>query len=320
MAGGIFGSPYAPASPWFQQGVPAAPAPAPAAAAPAGTAPKTPRYRFTAQGGVFQVPEGVSDEDANEMLRRWDEHVATLEKAANEGTEFDRAARLRQLEDVKEGRDNAYKIAQLSNSTSRYGTDVQAKQQMADLKERQRQYDLTHGLDLERIGLDRAKTATDYLSTPDRYVQAGDFLDLSGQVMAGGGGASYQGGRAQPKTMQDFAVLQSGGNPGRQIGQPGAGGAGGGTDPRVKAATDLMKQYGPSDGYGHDQNSYAVLDAAKQIFALPSLTPGQQKSIRSSPQYQQMLSSAGGRLGENVAEWQYQNKRSLPGQGSVRAA
>lgn len=276
-----------------------------------------PRFVNTANGPMT-LPSDWSEDDANAWVKSYDQHIATLTQAWQQSSGLQRKQIEAQIEDARKGRENAMEIARLQAETSRYGIDQQTKVAMDRLKEDQRQFDA-------RQGMDRAKVATEYLSSPDRFVQASNFLDLSSHVLNG----TYRGASPtpQPKTMADFDALTAGGNPGRQVGLPAGGGAqgrttegpGSGTDARVKAMKAVLDAAPPSDEPGLDNNAYAVLDAAKAIYGM-NLTPRQQAAIGSDKEYQQMLGSAGRRLGHNTEAWWQRQQRSLPGQGRANAA
>lgn len=281
-----------------------------------------PRFAMTSNGPVL-IPTDWSDEDAATYVHAWDQQIATIKQAMQEASGFQRLQLQSQLEDAEKGRQNALRIARLNNETSRYGTDVQRRTAMAQLKENARQFDLRHGLDVQQLGLDRAKTATEYLATPDRWAQAGNYLALSGRVLAGQPGAGSYGTSVAPRpnTEQDFAVLQSGGNPyaGRGDAAAAAGGTGAGADARTKALKAVISGYTPSNGVGLDANDYAVLNATRAIMGM-NLTPQQQATIRSDPEYRAILGSNMRNLGQNPDSWWTRQQQSLPGQGRVGAA
>lgn len=290
-----------------------------------------PRF-YSTQGGPVTLPGDWSDEDAQAWVKSYDQYIGTLTQAWQQSSGLQRKQIESQIADAKKGRDVQMKIAQLQAKTSRYGTDQQTETELARLKENARQFDATHGLEMQKLGLTRAQTATDYLSTPDRYVQAADFLNLSGRVLAGQeGSAPGSGATPQAKTMADFDALTAGGNPGRQVDPVAAaagytnGGAGPtaatgtGADARVKALRGIIDAAPPSDEPGLDNNAYHVLNAAKAIYSM-NLTPQQQASLRSDDQSLKVFNSAGSRLGENPDAWWQRQQATLPGQRSVRAA
>ncbi len=147
-----------------------------------------PRFYATANGPVT-LPSDWTDEDARQWVQGYDQYIAKLTQQWEQSSGLQRKQIESQIEDAKKARENAMEIARLQDRTSRYGTDVGSRDRMAALMQEDQHFQATHGLDMQRLGLDRAKTATDYLSTPDRFVQANDFLDLSGRVLANQGGA-----------------------------------------------------------------------------------------------------------------------------------
>lgn len=253
-------------------------------------------------------------------LAAWNEQIAILSAALAASSGLNRMQIEAQIEDAKKGRDNQMKIAQLQAETSRYGTDAQTAATLATLKQRAHEFELTHALDVQKVGLQRAQTATDYLSTPDRFIQAADYLNMSSRVLAGQGGPSPYGstGTPTPKTEGDFAVLEQGGIPGASGGAAAAGAAAGGTggDARQKALAAIHKAYTPSNGLGMNENDLAVLDSTAAILKL-GLAPGQYEAMR--PGQQAIFGSAAKRLGYDPKDWLADRAASLPGQGSARA-
>lgn len=309
--------------------------PVPASWAPAGGWPNTsstttssrPRFYNTANGPVT-LPSDWSDEDARQWVAAYDANINRLTQVWQQSSGIQRQQIEAQIEDMKRGRDNAMEIAKLQNDTQRYGYDQQRQNQIEQLKENQRQFDATHalelqryGLDVEKLGLSRAQTATDYLSTTDRFAQAADFLNLSGRVMAGQAGVGAGSGIApQMKTMSDYETLEAGGTPGRQASaMQVAGGPGAGADARIKALKTVMDANPPSGGLGYDDNDHAVLNVARAIYGL-NLTPQQQASINASPDNKAILGSEIRRLGGSPDEWWAKQRRGLPSQQSARLA
>lgn len=277
-----------------------------------------------------------------EDARKWDQYVAQIQESLRASSGWQREQFAAQLADAEKGRQNAWRMAELQASTSRYGTDVGRQNLLSQLEQNQKQFEVRHDLEKQQLGLQRAQTATEYLSTPDRWIQAGQFLNLSGRVLAGQPGSSSYNDVGEPrmKTMEDFAVLERGGNPyanrgtgadpvNRAMGMSGdrmsaslpqmMAGSGAGADDRVKALTQVIKAVPPSDDDGLNDTDFAVLNVARSLYR-KNLTPQQQASINSSPEYKGMLGSAGRRLGYNPNEWWAQQRRNLPGQMSPRSA
>jgi hypothetical protein len=281
-------------------------------------------------GGLIQPGETASPQ-------QWEQIVNDLAAARVATSGWEQKKLDAQIKDAMEGRENAYKIAQLQASTSRYGTDAARETAMAQLKQQAKQFEATHALDI-------AKTATEYLSTPDRYFQASDFLGMTNRAAQGAGPRPYgYYGSPTPKTMGDFNQLYTGGGspegspapvPSGGTGIYGGGGApsgGGGsalaavadggtkppTDPRQAAVQQVFKNLPPSEGQGLDDMDFAALSAAQAIYGT-NLRPGVLERMR--PGQQAMLGSAGRRLGYDVKDWQAQYNRNRPGQQSVRSA
>ena len=268
-------------------------------------------------------PSNFTSEDIRRWIASMDAKQATLNQQWQQTSGLERRKVEAEIKDLEEGRKQALELAQITERTSRYGTDVASRDRMIALTENMRQFDANHGLELSKLGLSRAQTATDFLSTPDRFVQAGDFLNLSSRVLANQGGGNTYGsaGAPQMKTMKDYAVLEGGGTPGRQQVDPSSAAAAGGSgaDQRVKALRAVIDAAPPSEGDGIDNNGYAVLNAARAIYSM-NLNPKQQAAISGSKEYQAMLGSAGRRLGHRPDEWWQQQQKTLPYQGSARSA
>ena len=264
----------------------------------------------------------------------WDAKMAEImEGLLNASSEWEAKKFEAQLKDAEAGRANAMKIAKLQSETSRYGMDLARKTALDQLKENARQFDRRHALDI-------ATTATEYLSTPDRYFQATDFLSMTNSVAGGQAQRPYAYGTAPtPKTMQDFnALYTGGGSPDGDAARVPTGGAGvygssgrassggtaaprsttdSGSDPRVAAVQGIFKNIAPSEGGGLDDLDYAALDAARAIFQ-SNLRPKDLAQMR--PGQAAMLGSAGQRLGYYVPDWLKQQERNAIGQQSVRRA
>jgi hypothetical protein len=280
----------------------------------------------------MRVPDDMSAEDAAEMVRRYDAYVEDLKQTADESSGFARMVALRQLDNAVKGREVQREIAQIQDRSSRYGVDVASRDRLRQLKEQARQFDANHGLELQKFALQRAETATNFLATPDRFAQSGNFLALSGRVAANQAGAGTYGTAVQPRgnTMQDFAVLESGQNPYANRGSavdaatgggagstPAAGGAG--ADARQKALKTIVSNYVPSQGVGLSPDDYAVLGASHAIMNM-NLNPQQQATIGSNKEYQSILGSNMKNLGQNPDAWWQRQQQSLPGQRSARLA
>jgi hypothetical protein len=275
-------------------------------------------------GGMGPASSSSSFDD--EYFRRMDAYIAQVQAAMAASAGWEREKFRRQLEDAVEARKQARELAMLQDQTQRYGIDVGSRDRMAQLAETVRQFDLNHGLEVQKLGLDRARTATDYMATPDRWAQAGNYLALSGRVLADQDGAGTYGSAVQPRpnTESDFAVLASGGNPNAGRGSAveaatSGGGGGAGADMRQKALKAVISDYQPSNGVGLDENDYAVLNASRAIMNM-NLTPKQQQTINSNPEYRAILGSNLKNLGQNPDAWFKSQRQTLPGQQSARYA
>lgn len=287
---------------------------------------------------------------------RWDQYVASIQQAMQASAGWTREQYRLQLADAQKGRDLQWKIAQLQDSGADNRLVLQLKEQArqydlnhnlemeklgfsreqfgfeqemgrADLGLRRDEFGFTQemgradiGLRQQDLGLRRAQTAAEYMATPDRYITGSRFLNLSGRVLAGQNGVTPYGqtGTPAPKTEQDFAVLQQGGAPGRQLDPTAAAQAGGaGGDRRAAVLNAAIKAFPPSEGEGLDTDDYAVLNIAKAIYA-SNLRPGQQASINADARSKGVLFDAGKNLGYDPDAWWQSQRQSLPGQGNVR--
>lgn len=273
------------------------------------------------------LPQGMAgvplNPDGSINVEAYNRSIAVLQDLMRQTSGLQRRQIEAQLDDMVQARNNAMRIAEINDRTTRYGIDERTKVELAQLQQRQREFDATHALDVQRLGLDRAKTATDFLSSPDRFAQAGNYLALSGRVLADQPGAGTYGSAVTPRgnTEADFAVLESGGNPYGSRGsamQAATAGGGAGTDARVKALKAL-NDVPVSDGPGMDANDYAVLKATAAIRGM-NLTPQQQATINSDPEYTAILGSNLRRLGETPESWFKRQRQHLPGQQSARLA
>jgi hypothetical protein len=252
-------------------------------------------------------------------VEEWDRDIARNQQAIDESSGYQRKALEIQQESAKAARKNAMEIAQLQAHTSRYGIDAQTQTALADRVEKARQFDADHGLDI-------AKTYATFGSTYDRHWAMGDFMSAMGRV---GQGLSPAPIASQPqphaKTWEDFSSIAQyngstvpGAGGGGQASASSGGGAGSGqassanpTDPRVTAASAIMKAVPPSETVGHDENDYAALESIRNMYMAGK--PGVQKLGAE----RQKLGLAGmGRLGYNPALVQEEYLRGLPGQKS----
>lgn len=277
-----------------------------------------------------------SSADAAEEARRWDEYLAAIQDMLRtEAGSKDRQLRM-QYEDAQKGRDNAWRIAQLSADTSRYGTDVGRQNLLDQLKQNQQQFDANHQLERDRFGLDVAKTYAEYGRS---YDDIWALQDLKTGVARASQGLSPQPltanpTRPQPKTWESMAALQGYGSlPAVQEGQVRAGGgsgpvqAGGGQmadtngdgvpDARIKAMQAVAKAIPPSSGTGLDQQDWAGLAAIQNLWFANK--PG---AVERLGEERRRAGMAGlQRLGynANLVESDRINRTRL-GQGSSRAA
>lgn len=265
-----------------------------------------------ASGGASPTPPG-----AGATPSQWDQYIATIQAAINASAGWERTKLEAQMEDARKGRANAYKIAELQAKTSRYGTDQQTNMQLAQLKQNQKQFEASHGLEL-------AKAYTQFASTPDMVWSLNDFKGALGRV---GQGFSPQPIAASasptPKTYEDFAALTNyktgdGASSGSGTADPGGRAAGGRstTDARVTAANAVMRAIPPSETPGNDGQDWAALRAIENLYMAGR--PGEVERLGAP---RRKIAQAGlARLGYDPALVESDRQRALPGQGNVRAA
>ena len=270
-------------------------------------------------------------------------YIDQLGAAFQASSGFEREKLAAQIKDAAAARNNAYKIAKLQASTSRYGVDVQSRDEMAKLKENARQFDANHELDMARFGLEKQKFGlsyaeglTNYLQTPDRYFEAGTFMDQAGRAARGEPVGNYGSlGQPTPKTTADFSVLAGYPNPNAaatdqpsaaaaaangayggmyQNGANGGGTTGKTTDPRVQAMTAVIRNLPPSNELGLSDRDYAVLQAVQHIASTPGDLPAGTLQ-QWDPSSRGVLTSGLKRLGYDSDSWWDRYKRMQPGQG-----
>ncbi len=284
------------------------------------SAAQTRGYRFAvSSNGPMYLPGDLTDEEAAQAVKAYDAYIATLTQAWQESSGLQRKQIEAQIEDAKIARQNAMQIAQLQAETSRYGTDVQRQTRLDELRQNQRQFDATHGLDV-------AKAYTEYAKTPDMMFARNDFMSAMGRVGQGLGPRNVMSqGTPQAKTWQDFAALSGYNTPTVQAGQSQGGGgggmapqgpSGGGTDQRQKAVQEVMKAMPPSDSAGNDGQDWEALNAIRSLYA--ARRPG---SVERLGKDRQAIANAGlARMGYDPSLVNADYRRTLPGQRSVRAA
>lgn len=158
------------------------------------------------------IPQGLDPKS-----EEWREYIGHLQLFLKESSGLQRKQIEAQISNAKEGLKNQMAIARLQSETSRYGVDAQRETALAQLQENQRQFDLTHGLEMQKFGLNYAMAETEFLSSPDRYAQGADFRAAASRILGPGtgpGAAAASGPRPygadtdfQAKTPADFAVL-----------------------------------------------------------------------------------------------------------------
>lgn len=250
-------------------------------------------------------------------------YMQQIQAALQEASGSQARALKAQMDNARAARENAMEIAQLQASTSRYGVDVASKDRMRALKENARQFDASHGLEI-------AKAYTAFSSTPDLMFARNDFLQGMGRVGQGLNVQPYHSqGTPQAKTWQDFAAIaqyngstvpgggQSPGGGGNGAQQAAAAAGGGGEakappDPRVQAATSIMKALPPSDSPGADGQDWHAINAITEMFKAGR--PGSLERLGESGQKIALAGAA--RAGYDPLRLMEDYKRSLPGQKS----
>ena len=273
-----------------------------------------------ARGGTYQyeghtVPR-ATPEDPYAEVRWWNMHTANINgQAMKEQNAFNKLQLQNQREDAEKALKNAMQIAQLTAETSRYGTDVASRDRLAALEVNQEQFRANHALDQQKFGLDVAKTYTQFASTYDDLFALQDLKGAIGSIGAGQGVAPL-GSQGQPhaKNWNDFYALTGYGSPMAGAGAAQGGGSTG-TDPRVTAANAVMKALPPSQTAGNDPQDWNAINAITSLYF--GAKPGEVEKLG---QERQKAAQGGlARAGFNPRLVDEERKRSLPGQGSVRA-
>lgn len=293
-------------------------------------------------------PSEFSDDDIRRMISGYDARIATATQAWQETSGLQRRQIEAQIEDLKEGRENARRqmeisreIAKLQAETSRYGIDVgrqnaldQLQYQREQLAQNQQQFDARHGLDV-------AEAYTKYASTPDMRWAAADFDDAVARTGAGLAPRSLasrvnSGDRPQPKSWEQFSVLanygpgsgsSSGGFRAQPMNattdpmRPASGGAAvdldgdGVPDPRVKPIKAIVDAFPPSETQGRDGQDWSALNAIESLYF--SGTPGSVERLGKARQKTAEAGLARKSYDPELVREDYMRRR--PGQGSVRA-
>lgn len=115
-----------------------------------------PRFYDTANGPVT-LPADWPEEDARKWVAGYDKYIATQTQAWQQASGIQKRQIEAQIEDAKRGREVQMEIADLQAKTSRYGVDEQSKTAMRSLQEEARQYDLTHGVEMEKLGIEHQR-------------------------------------------------------------------------------------------------------------------------------------------------------------------
>lgn len=273
-------------------------------------------------------------------VEQYDAYINKMTQFWQASTGFEKLKMEAQIKDAAEGRKNAIALEKMRGETSRYGIDSVRETAMAELAENARQYDLRHGLDVQKLGIDTANIATEYMSSPDRYFQSADFLGMAGRALgkttAGPRAPQPYGsyGQPTPKTEADWQAFSAGLTPGTATGSPtgyhaatpttagvpgvvsAAAGTGAGSDARAKALKAMIDAVPPSQGMGLDDNDAAVLQAAKAMYST-NLKPGTYEAMR--PGQRGIMESAGKRLGYDTDDWLASYQRGGIGQAGVRS-
>ncbi len=322
---GYFGAPYQ--QPQSQQGTPGVPG-----------NPGAGSRVVWGQTGPIYFPANTSQDDIDAYLSKQDEYIGQLNELMQGSTGLERDKLKAQIDDAQKNRDASYKTAQLVAQTSRYGTDQQRQTALDQLNENARQFNANHGLEMQKLGLDYANTATQYLSTPDKYFQGQNYINMAGRAL-GRQAPQYGtnlGGQPTPKTMGDFAVLAGYPQPSTAATSGASGGSATPTgngmtttnstgtpaiqqDPRVNAITGLIKALPPSEEMGYNPNDYAVLNAVHSLYSSGNrLAPGTLKTM--SPENKAITESGIARLGGDAKSWEGQLAFQDPGNRAASAA
>lgn len=298
--------------------------------------PWSPSYtgpRYTTRTVGQAPPQTQQGQMSDDDTRKWDQLVAEIKQALAVSSGWDREKKQLELEDAEKGRQNAYRIAELNDRTARYGIDERSRLELAQLKQNQKQFDATHGLELQKFGLNVADSFTKWSQTPDMIWAHKDFTGALGKTLGQYGVSPTSGPMDGPraKTWEDFAALsgyqdmpavqagQSSGGVTRPVEAGGAGagaGAGGGTDQRIKAMRAVADAMPPSDTDGADPQDWQALRAIESLYF--ARKPG---SVESLGAPRRKTAQAGlARLGHDPATVESDYTRAGVGQGRARAA
>lgn len=197
-------------------------------------------------------------------------------------------------------------------------------------------------IETKKFNLSRAETLAKFNSGPDMMFMRTDVLNALARAGLGAGPAPLSAaGAPRMRTVQDFNAAENGTwngtNSGPSVGGPGAyptltrslpadaggGGAsssGGGTanqaDPRLTAATAVMKAIQPSETGGTDENDMAALAAIENIYR--AAKPGTLQRMR--PGQREAFSAGLSRLGFYAPDAVADMQRAGIGQGNARRA
>ncbi len=302
---------------------------------------------------------------------QYDQEISHLSQLLQASSGFERTKLNAQIKDASAARDNAMAIAKLQSGTSlkiaklgaetqRYGIDIGRQNILDQLKENARQFDATHALDMEKLGIAReevglqyADTYAKYASTPDQFFQRADFESAANRAATGLGVTPYGTDQppAQAKNFGDFAALASWGQ-GAASGQPAPAAA---ADPTKPAPTPATPTPGNDTAYASGGAAATSANGAaattekdprvsiltKMLQAMPPsneaglsdddwkvLTAAKSiMSTRTPGSFerlrgdQQKVALAGiRRAGYSSDDWLQDYERNRPNQGSVRAA
>ena len=211
-----------------------------------------------------------------------------------------------QINDAKLNREQAWRLAKFQATTQ---TGLQNRQ----LQQQAEQFKASHGLEM-------ARAAASFESSPDMQWSRDDFKSALGRVSQGYSPAPIsESASPKPKSWEDFQALTNVGGASKSSGNATAdpgGRTGSTTDPRMTAASAVMKAIPPSESPGNDGQDWMALRAIENLYMAGR--PGEVERLGAP---RRKIAQAGlARLGYDPALVEQDRMRALPGQSSVRAA
>lgn len=272
---------------------------------------------------------------ASPVGQKWNEAKESEARRAREVADADIAAKKRaldiqvqQLRQAGRHHEAEMKLREGDLALSRERLAVETEIKRAELGLEQQRF----GLEQEDFGLRRAEAIAKYQQGPDTLFVAKDLRNALERVGAGLGPGPYGAGtEPTARTPADFEGLMAGGTgaggsmrgsgqmtAGGQVAGPGPSGEAAAPDPRVKAATGVIKALGFNDDDGIDESTAAALAAVQNIAR--ARKPGTSQRLASRPGLQAGFMAGASKAGYYAPDLMAEIESWNPGQGSVRSA